>query len=123
LEDRRVLYAPESMELPERCTSSVIDIRRFLTAELQHGADEDDLSASIRAMRAACRKFLDAVNGDVARFGGHHGHWASWRFNGALGELRGVFGLHLARIAVQYGIEIEDDLGAILPGEDVAPES
>jgi hypothetical protein len=112
------------MEIPEHCTSSVLDIRRFLTAELQQGANEDDLSASIRAMRAACRKFLDTVNGDVLRFGGHRGHWASWRFNGALGELRGVFGLHLARIAVQYGVEIEDDLGAILPGEeDVTPES
>lgn len=119
LEDR-VLYAPETMEVPDHCVSSVLDIRRFLTAELQHGPDEDDLAQSIRAMRAACRKFLDTVNGEVLRFGGHQGHWASWQFNGALGELRGVFGLHLARVAVQYGVEIEDDLGAILPAEDAA---
>lgn len=42
----------------------------------------------------------------------------SWVFNGALGELRGVFGVHLARLAVAYGIDVEDDLGSILPGED-----
>lgn len=52
------------------------------------------------------------------RFGGHTGHWASWEFNGALGELRGVIGLHLARIAAQYGLDIEDDLARILPGAD-----
>ena len=26
---------------------------------------------------------------------------------GALGEMRGVFGVHLARIAAQYGLDIE----------------
>jgi hypothetical protein len=34
-----------------------------------------------------------------------------------LGELRSAVGLHLAVIAVKYGLEIEDDLGAILPPE------
>jgi len=35
-----------------------------------------------------------------------------------LGELRGVFGIHLAKIAAQYKIDIEDDLSAILPATD-----
>ncbi|HZP43968.1 MAG TPA: DUF6650 family protein [Candidatus Binatia bacterium] len=120
LEDRRVLYAPEEMEVPSHCVSSVLDIRRYLTEELQRGSDDDDLTKSVRAMRAACRKFLDVARNDVVRFGGRPGHWASWRFNGALGELRGVFGVHLARIAVQYGVDVDDDLAAILPGEDEA---
>jgi hypothetical protein len=72
-------------------------------------------------MRAACRKFLEAVDdrdGIVVRYGGHPGHWASWRFGGALGELRGVFGVHIARIAAQNGLDIEDDLARILPASD-----
>jgi hypothetical protein len=120
LEDRRVLYAPASMEVPEHCVSSVIELRRFLTGELQRGSD-DELAKSIRAMRAACRKFLDVAREDVIHFGHHRGHWASWVFNGALGELRGVFGVHLAQIAVEYGLEVEDELAAILPAEDESP--
>lgn len=40
---------------------------------------------------------------------------ASWEFNGAVGELRGVFGIHIAQLAAQYGIDVEDDLASILP--------
>lgn len=120
LEDRRVLYAPEQMEIAHHCVESVLDIRRFLTGELQQPVEPDALTIGLRAMRAACRKFLDVVGADedIVRYGYHQGHWASWVFNGALGELRGVFGVHLAQIAVEYGLAIEDELAAILPGEE-----
>jgi hypothetical protein len=120
LEDRRVLFADESIEVVEHCLRSVIEIRHYLTSEIQQLA-ESELCSSLRAMRAACRKFLEAVDdegGIVVRYGQHHGHWASWRFGGALGELRGVFGVHLARIAAQNGLDIEDDLARILPASD-----
>lgn len=120
LEDRRVLFVPSSMEVPEHCVTSVLDIRRFLTSELQLPVESDALTLGLRAMRAACRKFLDVVGADdeIVRFGAYPGHRASWVFNGALGELRGVFGVHLAQLAVQYGLGVEDDLATILPGED-----
>jgi hypothetical protein len=72
-------------------------------------------------MRAACRKFLDTTCGggdEVVRFGGHRGHWASWTFNGAVGELRGTFGLHIVAIAAQHGLDVEDELASILPAPD-----
>ena len=74
-------------------------------------------------MRAACRKFLDSVQTDegIVRFGSQRGHFASWQFNGAVGELRGVFGVHLGQIASQYGLDVEDQLASILPAEE-APE-
>jgi hypothetical protein len=121
LEDRRVLFADESIEVLEHCVRSVIEVRRYLTSEIQQ-LTEGELCSSLRAMRAACRKFLEAVDdrdGIVVRYGGHPGHWASWRFGGALGELRGVFGVHIARIAAQNGLDIEDDLARILPASDV----
>jgi len=121
LEDRRVLYAPSEMEVPEHCVRSVLDIRLFLTTEIGKLAESSELSATLRALRAACRKFLDAVQQDegrIVRFGFSHGHWASWVFNGALGEMRGVFGVHLAILATKYGLNIEKQLAAILPVED-----
>jgi hypothetical protein len=118
LEDRRVLFVPSTMEVPDHCIQSVIEIRHFLTDELGRSGGESDLAQSVRAMRAACRKFLGAVgrDADIAHFGGHRGHWASWEFNGALGELRGLVGLHVARLATEYGLAVEDGLAQILPG-------
>lgn len=121
LEDRRVLYTPSEMESPSHCVQSVLQIRQFLTSKIGKAPEETELTNSLRAMRAACRKFLNQTsnpNGDIIRFGSHVGHFASWEFNGAIGELRGVFGIHVAKIAVAYGIDIEEDLASIIPGED-----
>ncbi|WP_455384345.1 DUF6650 family protein [Acidihalobacter prosperus] len=120
LEDRRVLYNPSEMEVPDQCVTSVVDIRRMLSRELGSLEDKSTLAKSLRAMRAACRKFLDSVQADerIVLFGAQAGHFASWQFNGAVGELRGAFGIHLAQIATQYGLDIEDDLASILPAVD-----
>jgi hypothetical protein len=122
LEDRRVLYTPSEMEVPEHCVSSVLQMREHLTRELQGLTTEKELADHLRAMRAACRKFLNVACGgseEVVRFGGHRGHWASWTFNSAVGELRGTFGHHVAALAAQYGLDVEDDLASILPASDV----
>lgn len=123
LEDKRVLYVPSEMETPEHCVRSVIDIRVFLTAQLQRAADDETLSNYLRAMRIACRKFLERTSGNERRekdflcHAGSWGHWASWEFASALGEMRGTFGVMLAQLAAAYGIDIEDDLSSIIPGE------
>jgi len=118
LEDRRVLFVPSEMEVPDHCVRSVLEIRRFLTTELQALDGGTELADSLRALRAACRKFMNTVDArsDIIVFGAHRGHWASWEFNGALGELRGVFGIHIAQLAAAYGLDVEGDLATILPG-------
>lgn len=121
LEDRRVLFNPTEMEVPIQCVESVIQMRQFLTSKISMVNEDSELSKSLRAMRASCRKFLDNTgypDGDIIRFGANREHYASWVFNGAVGELRGVFGYHVAKIAVAYGIDVEDDLASILPAED-----
>jgi hypothetical protein len=100
---------------------SVIEIRHYLTGELGQLDADGELAKNLRAMRAACRKFLDTVQDDdrdIVTFGGHRNQWASWVFNSALGELRGVFGIHIALLAAQHGLDVEDDLASILPGMD-----
>ena len=125
LEDRRVLYNPYQLEDPRHCIQSVIEIRHFLTEELGSSDPDNELSNSLRAMRAASRKFLDTVNPGQGKshYVGYQSHFDDWVFNSALGELRGVFGVHIAQIAAQHGLDVEDDLASILPGQDEAAES
>lgn len=120
LEDRRVLFNPSTVEVPEHCVQSVVEIRHILSEELCKLENETNIAKSLRAMRAACRKFLDSVVADerVIRFGAHPGHFASWEFISAVGQLRGVFGIHVAQIAAQYGLDIEGELASIIPGQD-----
>ena len=118
LEDRRVLYVPSEAKVPDHCVHSVLDIRRTLTAELGSLSPDSSIAQALSAMRAACRKFLDAVqadNGIIIRHGSSHGHYASWIFISALGELRGVFGVHLAALAAAYGLDVEQQLAGIIP--------
>lgn len=122
LEDRRVLYNPSEMEIPEHCVQSVIDIRKYLTSELQNISTKSKLNEPVRAMRAACRKFLDKINSNDNRFlyhARHWGDWASWNFIYGLGEMRGTFGVMVAQLAVSYGIDIiEEGLSSIIPEKD-----
>jgi hypothetical protein len=121
LEDRRVLFVPSEMELPEHCIQSVVEIRRYLTSELQNISNESKLDEPIRAMRAACRKFLERMKSHDDLFlphAGKWGHWASWEFASALGEMRGTFGIMIAQLAASFGLDIEDGLSSIIPEED-----
>lgn len=124
LEDKRVLYNPTHLEMPEHCVHSVLDIRRVLTHELSGLQQHSALATQLRGMRAACRKFLDTVHADekITRFGMSPGHYASWIFLSAIGELRGVFGLHVAAIAAQYGLDVEKELASIIPVKDETSE-
>jgi hypothetical protein len=48
LEDRRVLYAPDSLEVPSHCVESVLEIRRFLSGELGKLETASQFAASLR---------------------------------------------------------------------------
>lgn len=122
LEDRRVLYVPSEMEVPEHGVQSVLRIREFLTSELGRLTSDGQLADSLRAMRAASRKFLNAVgpaDSPVVRHAFDRGHYASWEFNQALGEMRGVFGIYIAILAATHGLDVEDGLASIVPAADL----
>jgi len=130
LEDRRVLYQPTEMENPAHCVQSVLEMRRFLTTEMGHLDHGGMLAQNIQAMRAACRKFLDRMQGVEDRPLAlptssiiHMGSYEAWVFCGALGEMRGAFGLHIALIAVRNGLDIEGELASILPADPEGDDS
>jgi len=118
LEDRRVLYAPYDIEFPEYCVHSVLEIRKFLTIEIGATTKKTSFSDHLRAMRAACRKFLDQVGPEEPRrmrFRPYYGDGDGWDFSIALGELRAVFGVYIALIAAQHGLPVEGELAKTLP--------
>lgn len=128
LEDRRVLYDPHEVEMAEHCVESVLSIRGYLTDVLTRGHIDSTLVDSLRAMRTACRTFLrrlrvnpEAHIIEMARNYRHDNPYSNgmndWMLNQAIGELRGVFGVHIALLAGRYGIDVEDDLASILPAE------
>ena len=114
LEDRRALYNPYNIETPMFVDQSLFEIRKELTDTLQRIGDNPNISPHLRAMRAACRKYLNEVsNQSRPRF-----HYREFETFAALGELRALFGIHVAQLAVKYGIDIEEELASILPIED-----
>ncbi|MDQ2830778.1 MAG: hypothetical protein M3Y74_17240 [Chloroflexota bacterium] len=115
------------MEAPDHCIQSVLAIRAFVTEQLSSLDPGHDLAPPLRAQRAACRKFLDQMQGVRGRplalptapsTIGRMDAYDAWVFCGALGEMRGVIGVHVAQIAARYRLDIDDELAAILPAGD-----
>ncbi len=112
LEDRRALYNPFDIEMPEYVDRSIIEIRHELTRILKTVDENSEISQHVRAMRAACRKFLNQI---TPRNRHRYYGWGDAEFFAALGELRAIFGIHIAQLCVKYGIGIEQELASILP--------
>ena len=106
LEDRRVLYNPCAWELESEVNESVLRIREVLTEAIQRLGQDSKATPAMRAMRAACREYLDGSR-----------HHFSHDLSIGLGRLRALFGLQIAFLAIQYGIDLEDDLASIIPPE------
>jgi hypothetical protein len=114
LEDRRVLYNPTELEMPDHCISSIIEIRHYLTQEIDGLSDKSQLKLTLKTMRAACRKFLDS---SPTPHDGHYPGYSTWVFYSNLGWLRGVFGSSLKEIVLACELEVEEDLASIIPGQ------
>ncbi len=117
LEDRRVLFVPHEAELPHHCVESVEGIRVKLTELIGRLTGASILQTALRHMRAACREFLSRVVQDERYVinGFEPGHYASWVFLPALGELRARIGVQIAIVSTAYGIDVEDQIIPILP--------
>ena len=116
LEDRRALYQPYHLEHGPWVSESILEIRRELTSALKNCPDDAELVEPLRAMRAACRKYLDTTDPHARRV--HNPYGGEMMFASALGELRGLFGLHLARLCVAFGIDVEEELASMFPIAD-----
>jgi hypothetical protein len=118
LEDRRALYHPYNMEVGDYVVQSILEIRERLTSDLEDVNKSSFLGETLTAMRATCRKFLDKVQRPSRKR-----YWLGPDFIDALGQLRAIFGVHVARLACAYDLEVEKDLASILPPEPEQDET
>jgi hypothetical protein len=116
LEDRRVLYNPDWLEVRYQVDSSVDEIRGICTNALKTFAPNDFATVPIRNIRAACRRYLDDADVEF-RHAGHHpyrGDLTPGSFL-ALGAFRATVGQEVARLAAHYDIGVEGELASVLP--------
>jgi hypothetical protein len=119
LEDRRVLYNPDWLEVRSQVDASVGEIRQICTEALKTLGPSDYASLPIRNIRAACRRYLDDTVIEF-RHADHHHHRGGMSAGAflALGAFRAAVGNEVARLAAYYDIEVEGDLATVLPQLD-----
>jgi hypothetical protein len=120
LENRRALYDDYELEVPRWIVQSVLEMRDFFHQRLLTTRHEGALDKHLRALRAACKKFLSAVGENPERIiikSSFEGGPNSWAFFTALGELRAAVGLTLSLLMAAYGLNCEPQLARILPAD------
>ena len=125
LEDRRALFAPYHVEVEFAVARSIEEVRQACTTAIASLPQTSRATPSIRAVRAACRRFLSEAP-DAYELHRGYGDAASAAFFTALGELRALIGVQVLALASGYGIELEPDLASIMPpaeeeGDEDAP--
>jgi hypothetical protein len=113
LAGERSLHYPYDREIKTFIAKSIRDIRERLANDIEDLPMDSILRQILRGMQAACRKFLDENQSPSAGYG--------WPYEAqlycTLGEFRALLGIHIARIACAYDLEVDVCLGDILPPE------
>jgi hypothetical protein len=113
LAGERSLHYPYDREIGTFIAKSVRDIQERLANDIEDLSMDSILRQILRGMQAACQKFLDENQSPSAGYG--------WPYEAqlycTLGELRALLGIHIARIACAYDLEVAACLGDILPPE------
>lgn len=122
LEDRRALFNPYHLEIEHQVTESLLKIREESTATLQQLPEESKAVGPIKAIRAACRRFLNEPHTSFPnlsrRLSRRYQDMDECGFFVSLGELRATVGVHVATLAITYDLSIDEELATILPAED-----
>jgi hypothetical protein len=120
LAEQRALWDPYDMAIGSFVTQSIIDLRGRLRSELAGLTADSVLHEGLRAMQAACRGYLDENRSPRSGYGPPY----EAQLHSTLGELRALFGIHIARIACAYDLEVDTHLEGILPPEpDIEPRT
>lgn len=111
LAQQQVLWDPYDVAIGSFVTQAILDIRDKLHNELQSLSYHSTLVEGLRAMLATCKKFLETNQSPRSGYGSPY----EAQLHSTLGELRALFGIHIARLACAYDLEVATDLEGILP--------
>lgn len=111
LASQRALWDPYDTAIGSFVTRSILDMRERLSHDLRDVPADSVLGEGLRAMRAACRKFLNENQSPRSGYGPPY----EAQLHSTLGQLRALVGIHVARIACAYDLEVEERLEGIMP--------
>lgn len=127
LENRRALFNPMDTEIEDDVIGSIHGIRDQCVTTLGAMGEKAEGAANVRAIAAACRRFLDTPYPGFNDMD-HRRRWRDGEFSHglrhgtdpkafytALGEFRGYGGAHIAVLAALYDLDVQGDLASILP--------
>ncbi|TYB60695.1 hypothetical protein FXF51_31315 [Nonomuraea sp. PA05] len=115
IEERKLLFVDRHVDDVEHCVRSALEIWAFIAEQLEQHDVGRELSVTLKSMRAACRRFVEAAGPQGENFGSQTSVAGARRLGLALGDLRSQMGFYVAAMAAQYLIEVDDDLSVILP--------
>jgi hypothetical protein len=113
LAEQRALWDPYDAAIGAFVAQSIVDLRGQLRSDLDGLPTDSILQEGLRAMHAACRMFLEENQSPRSGYGPPY----EAQLHSTLGELRALFGIHIARIACAYGLGVDTHLEGILPPE------
>jgi hypothetical protein len=113
LAGQRALWDPYDKAIGSFVTQSILDMRERLGHDLEDVPADSVLGEGLRVMLAACRKFLNENQSPRSGYGSPY----EAQLHSTLGELRALFGIHVARIACAYDLEVDAHLEGLLPPE------
>ncbi len=111
LAQQQILWDPYDIAIGSFVTQAILDIREKLHLELQPLSSHSTILEGLHAMLAACKKFLETNQSPRSGYGSPY----ESQLHSTLGELRALFGIHIARIACAYDLEVATTLEGILP--------
>lgn len=113
LAEQRALWDPYDVAIGAFVAQSIVDLRGQLRSDLDGLPTDSVLHEALRAMHAASRMFLEENQSPRSGYGPPY----EAQLHSTLGELRALFGIHIARIACAYDLEVNAHLEGILPPE------
>ncbi len=113
LAEQGALWDPYDIAISSFVAQSIIDLRGQLRMELESLPADSVLHEALRAMHTACRHFLEENQSPRSGYGPPY----EAQLHSTLGELRALFGIHIARIACAYDLQVDPRLEGILPPE------
>jgi hypothetical protein len=110
---QRVLWDRYDKAIASFVVQSVLDLRERLSRDREGLSADSVLGEGMRAMQAACRRFLEENQSPRSGYGSPY----EAQLHSTLGELRALCGIHVARIACAYDLEVDTYLEGMLPPE------